>query len=122
MYSRDNIRCHLSRLLLVVFLSMQAVMAFHTHEGHARLIACEQCDAHVPHPGHWSSMVGDGHDCFVCQLLANSFILPLVCCILSAGSAWVASFEIRKCLHLRKLSGCISLRAPPVFSFFSSKK
>jgi hypothetical protein len=39
----------------------------------------------------------------------------LLCFILSAGSSWAEPFEIRKCLHVRKRSVCISLRAPPAF-------
>jgi len=65
-----------ARLLLFVFLLMQGVAAFHTHDHHFSEPICHECVQHLPHPGHLVNGPDHLGDCVICQLLAAPYLLP----------------------------------------------
>jgi len=73
---KETYRQRVARLLLFVFLLMQGVAAFHTHDHHAAEPICHECVQHLPHPGHLVDGPDHLDDCIICQLLAAPYLLP----------------------------------------------
>ncbi|MCR4570655.1 MAG: hypothetical protein K5652_00435 [Bacteroidales bacterium] len=107
----------ISTFLLAVFLTALLLSAFHTHPAHIEEPRCEQCEHHIPHPGHIAAVESGISDCLLCHFLGLPFVLALSALVLPpamllSGLAprpqWAAvSSHIR---HTRS-------RAPPVLFF-----
>ena len=71
-------RISVSRLLLLVFLSMLLVTSLHTHGGYVADTVCTDCVNHAPHAGHLSNGTIHMDNCLLCQLSTLPYLVPIV--------------------------------------------
>lgn len=112
-------RLRLARLLLMVYVTMMAVVAFHHHDemAMADVVACEDCAHHVHHSGHIYALQAAMHNCVLCQLQDTPYLAPSIATLVTPVVAW---FVIRPMACSKRKFMPIdarSTRAPPYACF-----
>lgn len=109
----DARRLWIGRILLVAYLSILSLGAFHVH-GHGEDFVCQDCISHVRHAGHISDGGISLGDCVLCSFLSASCLVAGVVALAIMALVLRRDFIGQTVCTVCGTRHTILLRGPPV--------
>lgn len=102
--------------LLSVFVSMTLTASLHHHQSAASLsIDCSECEHNVHHSGHFTTGVGNLHQCVLCQFLSMPFVPAVILAVFLSACLIGVALTGRHFFVCYDVGNTQSCRAPPYY-------
>ncbi len=111
----DARRLWIGRFLLMMYLSILSLGAFHVHEHVEDDFLCQDCISHVHHDGHVTNGDVSLGDCVLCSFLSTFYLAAEIIALATVVLVFHRDFVEQTAHVICRTKRTILLRGPPIY-------